>query len=84
MGLKQTVARNIRTLRVTRGYTQEELSGLAGINRNYTGMIERGERSPTVDTLEKLAQALEVDPMALVTRSTAESQATSKKDSGAS
>jgi DNA-binding XRE family transcriptional regulator len=50
MGLKQTVARNIRTLRVARGYTQEELSGLAGINRNYTGMIEREQRSPTVDT----------------------------------
>jgi transcriptional regulator with XRE-family HTH domain len=84
MGLKQTVAGNVRRLRQVRGYTQEELSQLAGINRNYTGMIERGERSPTVDMLEKLAQALEVDPIALVTRSTAESQARSKKDNSAS
>jgi transcriptional regulator with XRE-family HTH domain len=84
MRLKQTVAGNIRRLRLQRGYTQEELSGLAGINRNYTGMIERGQRSPTVDTLEKLAKALEVDAMTLVSRDTAESQAASESDDGAS
>jgi transcriptional regulator with XRE-family HTH domain len=66
MGLKQTVAKNIRVLRLARGYTQEELSELAGINRNYTGMIEREERSPTVDTLEKIAKALNVEPIALL------------------
>jgi transcriptional regulator with XRE-family HTH domain len=67
MGLKQTVARNVRRLRLERGHTQEELSELAGINRNYTGMIERGERSPTVDMLEKLAKALKIDPVAFLT-----------------
>jgi transcriptional regulator with XRE-family HTH domain len=66
MGLKQTVAKNIRVLRLARGYTQEELSELAGINRNYTGMIEREERSPTVDTLEKIAKALAIDPVILL------------------
>jgi transcriptional regulator with XRE-family HTH domain len=66
MGLKQTVAKNIRVLRLARGYTQEELSELAEINRNYTGMIEREERSPTVDMLEKIAKALKVDPIALL------------------
>jgi transcriptional regulator with XRE-family HTH domain len=66
MGLKQTVAKNIRVLRLARGYTQEELSELAEINRNYTGMIEREERSPTVDVLEKIATALKVEPSALL------------------
>lgn len=66
MGLKQTVAKNIRVLRLARGYTQEELSELAGINRNYTGMIEREERSPTVDMLEKIAKALAIDPVTLL------------------
>ncbi|MGL4441887.1 MAG: helix-turn-helix domain-containing protein [Bosea sp. (in: a-proteobacteria)] len=65
MGLKQTVAKNIRVLRLARGYTQEELSELAGINQNYTGMIEREERSPTVDMLEKIAKALAIDPVIL-------------------
>lgn len=75
MGLRQTVAGNVRRLRKERGYTQEELSELAGINRNYTGMIERGERSPTVDILEKLANALEIDPVALLTAGSAKDQA---------
>lgn len=77
MGLKQTVARNVRRLRLERGYTQEELSELAGINCNYTGMIERGERSPTVDMLEKLAKALKIDPVALLTAGTGQDQTTS-------
>lgn len=77
MGLKQTVAKNVRRLRLERGYTQEELSELAGINRNYTGMIERGERSPTVDMLEKLAKALKIDPVTLLTAGTEKDQTTS-------
>lgn len=77
MGLKQTVAGNVRRLRQERGYTQEELSELAGINRNYTGMIERGERSPTVDMLEKLAKALKIDPVAFLTAGMEKDQTTS-------
>jgi transcriptional regulator with XRE-family HTH domain len=76
MGLKQTVARNVRRLRLERGYTQEELSELAGINRNYTGMIERCERSPTVDMLDKLAKALKIDPVALLTAGLGKDQTT--------
>ena len=74
MGLKQIVARNVRRLRLERGCTQEELSELAGINRNYTGMIERGERSPTVDMLEKLGKALKIDPVAFLTAGTEKDQ----------
>ncbi len=66
MGLGQTVAGNVRRLRKERGHTQEELSALAGINRNYTGMIERGQRSPTVDMLEKLGKALKINPVAFL------------------
>lgn len=61
MTLRQTVARNVRRLRQQRGLTQEELAARAGINRNYVGMIEREENSPTVDKLESLAIALDVD-----------------------
>jgi transcriptional regulator with XRE-family HTH domain len=67
MGLKQTVAKNVKRLRLERGYTQKELSKLAGINHKYAGMIEREERSPTVDILEKIATALKVEPVTLLT-----------------
>jgi transcriptional regulator with XRE-family HTH domain len=75
MELRHRVAKNVKALRLERGYTQEELSELAGIDRNYTGMIERRERSPTVDTLEKIAKALEIDPAKLLTARTSQDQA---------
>lgn len=62
MKLRRTVARNLRRLRQESGLTQEELADLAGLNRNYVGMIEREENSPTVDALEQLSKALNVEP----------------------
>jgi transcriptional regulator with XRE-family HTH domain len=40
--------------------TQEELSERARISVSFLSMIERGERSPHLETLSKLADALEV------------------------
>ena len=66
MELKQIFATNIRKLRIERGLTQEQLSELAGINRNYTGMIEREQCSVTLDMLEKVAKALKIRPVELL------------------
>jgi transcriptional regulator with XRE-family HTH domain len=65
MKLRAIVARNLRILRKQKGLSQEELADSAGINRNYVGQIEREEKSPTVDILEKLAIALEVSAVDL-------------------
>jgi transcriptional regulator with XRE-family HTH domain len=59
MKLRAVVARNLRVLRKQKGFTQEELADRADINRNYVGQIEREEKSPTVDTIERLIEALE-------------------------
>ena len=56
------MARRLRRFRHQSGLTQEELAARAGLNRNYIGMIEREENSPTVDTLEKLAAVLKIEP----------------------
>lgn len=63
MSLGEIVARNLRRVRKERGLSQEALADLVGINRNYVGMIERRENSPTVDMVERLALALEIDPV---------------------
>ncbi len=42
------------------GASQEELAFKAGLNRAYVGYIERGERKPSVDTLDKIAKALHI------------------------
>jgi DNA-binding XRE family transcriptional regulator len=51
------VARNIRRLRVARGFSQEMLAVDAGIDRTYVNRLERGLENPTVAVLEKLARA---------------------------
>lgn len=66
MKLGQILADNIRRLRNEQGLTQEELADRCQINRNYVGMIERRENSPTVDMLEKLAKAFNIPATSLL------------------
>ena len=61
MTLRRILAQNLRRVRQERSLTQEELADLAGINRNYVGMIEREENAATVDVLEALAKALSIE-----------------------
>jgi transcriptional regulator with XRE-family HTH domain len=65
MKLRRLVAKNLRRLRIKGGLSQEELADRAGLNRNYIGMIEREENSPTVDALEQISGALGIDPVLL-------------------
>jgi transcriptional regulator with XRE-family HTH domain len=68
MTLREIVARNLRQIRHAKGLSQEELADRAGINRNYVGMLERSEHAATVDMLEQLAVALDIDPAAMFNR----------------
>jgi transcriptional regulator with XRE-family HTH domain len=64
--MREVLAKNLRRLRDAKDLSQDELADKAGINRNYVGMLERCENAATVDMLEKLAGALEVDPLDLL------------------
>lgn len=57
-----------KTLRVTRGYTQEELSKRLDISRSRIGMYETGAREPDFETLESIADFFNVDIDYLVGR----------------
>lgn len=56
----------IRMCRTRKGISQEVLSGLAGLDRTHYSKIERGLRSPTIDTLFKIAHALDMKPHELM------------------
>jgi len=58
---KQMIGIRIGELRAKKGMTQETLAGKMGINPKYLSSIERGKENPTLDTLIKLAESLEVD-----------------------
>ena len=50
----------LRTYRTERGLTQEEVAFATGLDRTYIGMVERGERRPTVHAVSLILDALNV------------------------
>ena len=55
------VAWNLRRLRVARAVSKENLAVDAGVDRSSISEIEGGTFNPSVDLLDRLANALEVD-----------------------
>ena len=64
--LQRIVGRNLRRYRTERGYSQEAFADYMGVHRTYFGAVERGERNLTLQTLERIANFLEVDPRDLL------------------
>ncbi|OMB89922.1 transcriptional regulator [Mycolicibacterium conceptionense] len=65
--LQKIVGRNLRRYRLEHGYSQEAFADYMGVHRTYFGAVERGERNLTLQTLERIADFLEVDPLDLLT-----------------
>ena len=56
----------LRELRLERGISQEKLAEMAGLHRNYVGVLERAGQSASLDAICKLASALQMKPAALL------------------
>ena len=54
------LGKNLWSARRRAGYSQEDLGTLACLHRTEVGLVESGGRLPRIDTLMKLAAALEV------------------------
>ncbi len=52
--------RNVQTIRMKLKISQEELAFRAGLHRTYIGMVERAERSISLQNAKKIADALNV------------------------
>jgi len=66
MDIRQRLAANLRRLRQSKGWSQEEFAHQAGLHRTYVSDLERGARNPTITVVDKLAVALEVPVGALL------------------
>lgn len=58
---KKLLGVRIKELRKTRGLSQERLSGKIDIDPKHISRVESGRSFPSLDTLEKLANALQVE-----------------------
>ncbi|WP_291076070.1 helix-turn-helix transcriptional regulator [Hyphomonas sp.] len=66
MRLRQIFAANLRAIRNARGLSQEDLADLAEIDRTYVSLLERCEYSASLDVVERIAIALNVEASALL------------------
>jgi len=64
--LTDSLGRAIRNRRRTLGLSQEELAWRGGLNRSYVTDIERGARNPSLKTIARLAEALQMPLYALL------------------
>jgi len=65
---RQRVAENLRRLRKERGLSQEAMAELAEFHRTYVSQLERCITNISLDGLERLARALNVDVLDLLAR----------------
>jgi transcriptional regulator with XRE-family HTH domain len=56
----------VRRLRMAAGLTQEQLGAACDMDLSAVSRLERGHRNPRLDTLVRLARALDVPPAALL------------------
>ena len=59
--LKDIFSNNVRKYRIERNLSQEKLAEIAGVHRTYIGSVERGERNITINVMEKICNALNMN-----------------------
>jgi transcriptional regulator with XRE-family HTH domain len=66
LSLTVSFGQAVRNRRQTLGLSQEELAWRGGLNRSYVTDIERGARNPSLKTIARLAEALQMPLYALL------------------
>ena len=77
--LKALLGVAIKTQRASLAISQEELAYRAGLHRTYVSDVERGARNPSVETIEKLARALEISVSMLFEQAADSNQARQRR-----
>lgn len=67
MNIKKLIGHRIKELRKSRHFSQEQLAEMLDISQNALSYIETGENFFSSDTLEKLINALDIEPQELMT-----------------
>jgi transcriptional regulator with XRE-family HTH domain len=65
-GIGEKLGARVRARRGVKGWSQAELAEAVGVGANYVGILERGQKLPTLDTLAAFAKALGCSPAELL------------------
>lgn len=68
VSLRDVLAYNVRANRVEKSLSQEELGFAAGLDRTFISQVERARVNISVDNIERIATALDVEPTRLLER----------------
>jgi transcriptional regulator with XRE-family HTH domain len=63
---RRIFAANVRRFRQKKGLSQDRLAFLSGVHRTYIGAVERCEKNVSIDSMEKIALALECSLQSLL------------------
>lgn len=58
--LTHSFGKRVRSIRISKNMSQEKLADKSGLHPTYIGQIERGEKSPTLESINKLSYGLDV------------------------
>ena len=58
--ISKILGKRIRNYRTAMGLSQEKLAELSGCHHTYIGQIERGEKNATIESIQKIASALNI------------------------
>lgn len=58
--IAKSVGQRIRNYRTRQGFSQEKLAEMSGCHPTYIGQLERGEKNATLESIEKIASALNI------------------------
>ena len=58
--VRQAFGRRVRLLRKERGFSLRQFALTTGIDKSFLSSIELGRKSPTLDTIERIASGLDV------------------------
>ena len=58
--IAKSVGQRIRSYRIRLELSQEKLAELSGVHPTYIGQLERGEKNATLESIEKIANALNI------------------------
>lgn len=68
MSVTEAFGKLVRETRIKLGLSQEELAERCGLHRNAIGFIERGERSPSIESVFAISHGLGISTSKLIAR----------------